>query len=196
MIRAPIWTAMPRTSPPDTSHSPVWSPARTACRVDDIGEEHRRQHPLGLARPPVPGEELLDLVRSRTVSRLGPPVGVSTRHFHEAGTGDQGCGLANQLEGDQRVVGACEYQRGDADGAKDPPQVRLQVEFDQFARHGWAGRGTFEARPPLFEAPIAEAARREHREHAALAPMVLDDVEELPLSVLGENRTSSRRNSD
>lgn len=67
---------------------PVSELGRAAGRVDDVGEQDRREDAIGLAGLACPRQELLNLVGDR-LDVAGHRQVVGAGEFHEAGTGDQ-----------------------------------------------------------------------------------------------------------
>ena len=71
ITRAAMWTAMPATSPPTRSHSPVWMPARL---VDELH--------LVIAPKLAGGRDPLTILGGDT---LDPPADLSLLSLHESG---------------------------------------------------------------------------------------------------------------
>src|SRR5256885_9309884 len=82
--------------------------------TDDVGEENRGEHSIGLGRLANSCEELLDL-RNDLVAAVDPESVVDSGQFDVAGIAERSSKPAAVLDVANTVIGAVEHERGHAD---------------------------------------------------------------------------------
>ena len=140
------------------------SSPRALGRADDVGEEHGREHAVGLARPrPHAGEELLDLVDDlRRVAR--PRRGARRRAARRSAR--PGCAprSSDPPRSGVAVAGPVQHERRHADRRQDVADVDLRVHraAARPPRRGWRCAGGSVGQAPLERRVLARrrAARR------------------------------------
>src|SRR5829696_7726563 len=159
----------------------------TAGRPHDVGKENRREDPVGLTPLTLSGEELLDLVDVLVDVARDAQV-VVARELDKVRLVDSLAELSTELDRDEGVVSAVEYERGDADVFKQVADVDLARHAEQLAGRVRARRRPLEAPPPAPERGVLRSARSPEVEEVALPPALFDDLKQLVAPVLGKNR--------
>ena len=135
---------------------------RVSGRVDDVGEEHRRQHPVR-GPVPVPGQELLDLVEHRVGGRRPRHV-VGTRHEHELRTLDARRDVAAEPAGHETILLRVQHQRAGADRGEPVTNVGADGQREVRTRVRGARGPSRRVLDPLAEPHVPSHARREEIE--------------------------------
>ena len=95
---------------------------RPAGRVDDVGEQHRCQHPVGVDGRPGPGQELLGQLDDGVLVAEEREVGVAGQ-LHEPGAGDALGHVAAGPDVGRPVAGPVQHQHGGLDRTEQPADV-------------------------------------------------------------------------
>jgi hypothetical protein len=137
----------------------VAEPGGVPCRIDDVGEQHGGQHPVGRMLMPLPGEEFLDLAGDRLDVADGRPV-VDALEFDDSRRRDSHGDLARVLDRD-RFAFAVDDEGGHVNACQDIADIEVsQVALVGQERHRGAHGSSFErANGPA----VHEVARQRRR---------------------------------
>ena len=161
-------------------------------RVDDVGEQDRREHLVGLPDRPPAGHELLHLVDDR--------VGVSDEwqmihpgELHVRRTLDLVGDVAGLSLQDDRVVLPVEHQGWDMDRGEHVADVHVGEDPPELLVGARARDEPLEPRPPRDEALVGSDRRRLQRQVLPGAHLANEPFEEHPLFFRGLAVRESRR---
>ena len=144
-------------------------------RADDVGEEHGREHAIGLGDAALAGHELLDLGEDR-FRVAHPREVVAPGHLDEAGPRDPLGEVATALDRD-RVLAPVDHERLDADGREDVTHIGVAGHRQDLAHRTRAHGAPLEPSPRDAEGVIGGTARREQTGGDSLPPGLHDAVE-------------------
>ena len=116
-------------------------------RVHDVGEQHRREHPVAACVAVGSGQEVFDLVELG-VSAARPAWMVVAGDLHEAGARDVPGHVAAGRHVDERVVIPVHHQGRDVHRREDPAHVGLLNDLPEPRYRPRAERVPLQARPP------------------------------------------------
>ena len=128
--------------------------ARTLGRLDDVGEEERREHPVGFRCGASSRQELLDLAEDR-VGVPGPGPVVAAGELDEPCARDMLSDVAPMLDADERIVRAMDDEGWRGDRRQRSANVELGVHAHQRRRHAGARRQAEQAGEPGSVAIVA-----------------------------------------
>ncbi len=116
-------------------------------RVHDVGEQHRRQHPVAMCAAVGSGQEVFDLVELG-VSAARPARMVVAGDLHETGARDVPGDVAAGRHVGERVVIPVHHQGRDVHRREDPAHVGLLDDLPELRHRPRAQRVPLQARPP------------------------------------------------
>ncbi len=125
----------------------------------DIGEENRREHPVGLRAASHAGKEIFNFIGYGL--RISEPRHVIlSREFNQLGIGYVLRQVTTSCDRHSPVVQAVNYQGGNADSGKHVADIDLHIGSGQRRKFGRADAQSKESRPPVTEARIVSHAWR------------------------------------
>src|SRR5688572_15660093 len=142
---------------------------RPTGRVDDVGEEYRSQHAVGVGRLPHSRHELLDLVHDR-VARVAPRQVIDAVELDVLRSRDVGTEEAAGTDVDRTIRRRVQNQRGYPDDGQDVADIDLVVHTRERRRRGGAGAHAEEFGPPLAGALVVVRRRPSYVEAHRRAP--------------------------
>ena len=146
-------------------------------RVDDILEDHGREHPVDLRGRSRTCQKLLHL-SEYSVAGVEKREMVGPRNLNQSCAGDASGQLAAAFDAHQRVIRQVDNQGRNPYGTKNSGNVDFAIHPHQRDGGGWACAKPFEFAPPPPQRGVARFRRGEGRQTLAGAPALVDVLDQ------------------